>query len=278
MLELTGRGDIVLLMADALEDLERHIEQLRTQVRRAAMSGDPVRARELRVELRKAENAWDQALAAMTAPAAEVVDVAEVESILPMREQVHQALVLLGVPSAPKLIASVHTAVFSGDLTSSKLTSLKRDEERSFRSSPHARPYYLCSALTADLLVPARGLLTVSTWPLSRRVVGPLSARVDFLRSGIALAEQVGRMAAPTVPVLRLLWQFAANIPDAATTFDAMQPAVVAAAAAAELSVHEQADLAHREAAAERARTQLDETRQLFGSSLKVVRRTATDS
>jgi hypothetical protein len=265
-------------MADALEDLERHIEQLRTQVRRAAMSGDPVRARELRVELRKAENAWDQALAAMTAPAAEVVDVAEVESILPMREQVHQALVLLGVPSAPKLIASVHTAVFSGDLTSSKLTSLKRDEERSFRSSPHARPYYLCSALTADLLVPARGLLTVSTWPLSRRVVGPLSARVDFLRSGIALAEQVGRMAAPTVPVLRLLWQFAANIPDAATTFDAMQPAVVAAAAAAELSVHEQADLAHREAAAERARTQLDETRQLFGSSLKVVRRTATDS
>ncbi|WP_330274390.1 hypothetical protein OG205_01475 [Lentzea sp. NBC_00516] len=239
-------------MAEAPEDLERHIEQLRTEVRRAAMAGDPVRVR----ELRKAENAWDQALAAMTAPTADLDEVPEPESILPVREQVHQALVLLGVPSAPKLIASVHKVVFSGDLTSSKLTSLKRDEGRSFQSSPHARPYYLCSALTADLLVPVRGLLAVSTWPMACRVVGPLSARVDFLRSGIALAEQVGRMVAPTTPVLRLLWQFAANIPDAAATFDVMQPAVAAAAAAAaELSVHEDADRAHREAAAERART-----------------------
>ncbi|GAA3040341.1 hypothetical protein [Actinokineospora globicatena] len=265
-------------MTEALENLERQIDELRAQVRRAATSGDPVRARELRADLRRMEQVWENALAALTAPVVDMGAPAQAGSILPAREQVHQALVLLAVPSAPKLVVSVHTAVFGGDLSSVKLTSLKRDEERSFRSSPHARPYYLCNALTYDRLVPARGLVAVSTWPLARRVVGPLSARVDFLRVGIALAHQVERMSTPTAPVLRLLWQYAANIPDAAPAFDAMQPAVVATAATAELSVHEDADLAHREEAAERARTQLDETHLLFGSSLKVVRRIATDS
>ena len=265
-------------MADMLDDLEQHIEQLRTQVRRAAMAGDPAKARELRVELRKAEREWDDALITLAPAPDEVEPVAVASSILPIREQVHQALTLLGVPSAPKLVASVHTAIFGGELGSSQLTSLRRDEERSFRSSPHARPYYLCSALTADLLVSARGLLAVSTWPMARRVVGPLSARVDFLLGGIALAQQIGRMAAPSPQALRLLWQFAASIPDAAASFDTMRPAAVAAAADAELEIHREADLAHREEAAERARKQLDETRQLFGSSLTVVRRTAAES
>ena len=95
--------------------------------------------------------------------------------LLPLREQVHQALTLLGAPAAPKLIIAVHEAFHVGELAPARLTSLRRDEERSFRSAPHSRPYYLCSALTADLLAPARGLLAVSTWPMATRVIGPLS-------------------------------------------------------------------------------------------------------
>ncbi|XHM65369.1 hypothetical protein ACE6JH_00050 [Streptomyces nigra] len=50
---------------------------------------------------------------------------------------------LLGTPAAPKLIVGVHEAFFPGELSASKLSSLRRDEERSYRSSPGARPYYL---------------------------------------------------------------------------------------------------------------------------------------
>ncbi|WP_116043534.1 hypothetical protein [Amycolatopsis palatopharyngis] len=263
-------------MAEPLEELERRIDGLRTEVRRAAMSGDPARARELRAGLRRAERTWDEALAAMTTPTPEPDPVRPAGSLLPIRDQVHRALTLLGVPSAPKLIVAVHSAFFGGEMAGARLTSLRRDEERSFRSSPHARPYYLCSALTADRLVPARGLLAVSTWPMPRRVIGPLSARVDFLLAAIGLSEQVDRMSEPPLPALSLLWRFATNIPGAAESFDAIKPARVADAARAELAIHHEADQAHREVAATRARTQLDEIHQLFGSALKVVSRATT--
>jgi hypothetical protein len=84
---------------------------------------------------------------------------------------VHQALTLLGVPAAYRLITAVHDAFFGSVLPGARLTSLRRDEERSFRTMPHARPYYLCAALISDLLAPARGLLAVSTWPMERRQV-----------------------------------------------------------------------------------------------------------
>lgn len=260
-------------MAELLDELERRIEDLRVEVRRAAKSGESARARELRAELRRVEKAWDDALAASVDAEAEVTS-APPGSLLTVRDQVHQTLTLMSVPSAPKLIVAVNSAFFGGDLVGTQLTSLKRDEERSFRSSPHSRPFYLCGALTADRLVPARGLLAVSTWPLSRRVIGPLSPRVDFLVAARRLAEQLDRASDASLPALRLLWRFAANIPDAATSFDTMRPVTVIAAAEAELAVHSEADRHHREASAERARTQLDENRQLFGSMLKVVRNT----
>ncbi len=191
----------------------------------------------------------------------------------PIRDQAHEALTFLGVPAAPKLIGSVHGAFYGGEMTGAQLASVRRDEDRSFRSAPLARPYYLCSALTADRLVPARGLLAVSTWPMARRMIGPLSARVDFLRSAIAIAEQVYRLPETTLPALTLLWRFAANIPGAAQSIGEMRAIAVAEAARAELAIHEEADRAHREAAADRARTQLDMIHQMFGSTLNVVSR-----
>ncbi|MGO1053726.1 hypothetical protein [Crossiella sp. CA198] len=265
-------------MAESLEDLERRIGDLRNAVRRAAMSGDRVRAGELRADLRKAEDAWGEAITALTEPAKEPAPSSTSGPMVSIRDQVHQALTVLGIPASPKLIVAVHGAFFAGELVGTQLTSLRRDEERSFRSSPHARPYYLCSALTADRLVPARGLLAVSTWPLTQRVIGPLSPRVDFLTAAIRLADQVSRIAEPTLPAQRLLWQFAANIPGATTTFEAMVPAKVADAAKSELTIHHEADHAHRAAAASRGRTQLDEIHQLFGSALKLVHRTKNDA
>ena len=202
----------------------------------------------------------------------------------PAREQVHQALTLLGVPATPKLIRAVHNAFFAGELAPARLTSLRRHEERSYRSLPNARSYYLCPALTADLFSPARALLTVSTWPLRQRVVGPLSPRVDYLYAAIRVADLVGALAALNAPSEqsvsasaseRLLWRFAVNIPGALAATPPvpgtggkpaiLEPRLVRRAAQAELDVHAGADRAGRNATAQRAREQLSEVERLFG-------------
>lgn len=189
---------------------------------------------------------------------------------LPLREQVYQALTLLTVPAAPRLISAVHEAFFAGAIFGARLTSLRRDEERSFRTTPFARPYYLCAALTADLLAPARGLLAVSTWPMEHRVIGPLSPRVDFLTAAIQVAEGVQRLPSPTPEAFRLLWRLAVNIPGGITRAGKVDAPTVARAAETERGVHADADLATRRAAALRARSQLDDVQQLFGTRLRV--------
>ncbi len=234
-------------------------------------TGDRREARDLRAELRRAESAWDDAVLGERRPAPGPA-IGEERGLLPVRDQVHQALTLLGALTAPKLIGSVYSAFFPGEIPGSRLTSLRRDEERSFRTAPYARPYYLCAALTADLLAPARGLLTVSTWPLEQRIVGPLSPRTDFLTAAVRLAEHAGR-GRPPRDVQRLLWRFASNIPGAVTdTVGTADPARLAEAAQAELDVHREPDRRHREAAAARARKRLDDAERLFGSLLRAVR------
>ena len=260
-------------MSESVESLERRIDRLRVAVREAVLAGDRERARTLRADLKHAEQDWEQALVqaegvrgqepgSQSRPSA---------SLLPLREQVHQALSLLAVPAAPRLIATVHEAFFASTFPTARLTSLKRDEERSFRTAPFARPYYICAALTADLLAPARGLLAISTWPMERRVIGSLSPRVDFLSAAIRVAEAIERLPAPVPAARRLLWRFAASIPGAAENAARMTPPEVTRAAEAELLVHVAADGETRRAAALRARGQLDDAQQLFGTRMQPV-------
>jgi hypothetical protein len=256
-----------------IEMLERRIDRLRGELRRAATTGDRMQARALRAELRQAEHAWDDALADLedqARPAPQPVH----KPMLSIREQVHHALTLLTVPAAPKLIIAVHDAFFPGELVAARLTSLRRDEERSFRVQPFGRPYYLCPALTADLLSPARGLLALSTWPLETRVVGPLSARVDFLTGAIRVAQRVAQLPEDAHDAQRLLWRFAASIPGAGSA--GITPSSVAELAQAELDVHLEADIADRTAAASRAQERLDGSEALFGARLQRLRRTAS--
>ena len=190
-------------------------------------------------------------------------------SLLPLREQVYEALSLLQVPAAPKLIATVHEAFFGSTFPTTRVTSLKRDEERSFRTAPFARPYYICAALSADYLSPSRGLLAVSTWPMERRVIGSLSPRVDFLTAAVRVADAIERIPTPPLTARRLLQRFAASIPGApGETRDQVRPDVVRQAADAELSVHVNADSRMRREAADRARKQLADAEQLFGTRL----------
>ncbi|MBW8486155.1 hypothetical protein [Actinomadura parmotrematis] len=245
------------LEADALE---ARIGELRAAVRRSMAAGDRATARRLRAELREAERSWDAAVLGGGPPARPGPQV---------REQALRALDVLGAPAAPRLVAAVHAALHGGDITGSRLANLRRDEERAFRSAPHARAHYVCAALTADLLAPARGLLTVGSWPLERRVVGRLSARTDFLTAAIRLAGHP-RHGEPAVQ--RLLWRFAANIPGASGgALGTVDAAALAAAAQAELDVHLGADRRERAAAAARA-ARLGDAERLFGHRLRALR------
>lgn len=264
-------------MAEPIEVLEDRIGQLRIAVREAVLVGDKARARPLRAELRKAEQDWEDALAAAeSAESAEsaassesaphAAAPAQPGPLLPLREQVYEALSLLHVPAAPRLIATVHEAFFAITFPTTRVTSLRRDEERSFRTAPFARPYYICPALTADFLSPSRGLLAVSTWPMERRVIGSLSPRVDFLEAAIRVAEAIERIPVPVPAARRLLWRFAASIPGAAGSPDNIDPRTVREAAEAELGVHKEEDARKRDEAANRAREYLTEVEQLFGT------------
>ncbi|MGH3279207.1 MAG: hypothetical protein ACRDNW_08730 [Trebonia sp.] len=269
-------------MAEKIEALERRIDELRVTVREAVVAGDPALASAQRAQLRRAEQAWEDALTAQ-APAAAVPQAAQVSpgsalsgSLLPLREQVYEALSLLHVPAAPKLIATVHEAFFGATFTTTRVTSLKRDEERSFRSAPFARPYYICAALSADYLSPSRGLLAVSTWPMEKRVIGALSPRVDFLTAAVHVADAIERIPMPPLTARQLLQRFAASIPGAAPVSgmlasaspDQIRPDMVRQAAQAELAVHSGADTRLRKAAADRARKQLNDAEQFFGTAI----------
>ncbi|NUW32859.1 hypothetical protein HTZ77_15655 [Nonomuraea sp. SMC257] len=191
--------------------------------------------------------------------------------LVTVREQAHQALTLLGVPAQPRLIAAVREAFLGGGLRGAQLTSLRRDEERSFASSPYGRPYYLCAALT-DRLSPARGLLAVSTWPQELRMVGPLSPRVHFLTCAVAVAERMagghGVDAEPDSGAARLLARMARNIPGGAVLdIGPPDPARVIEAARAELAVHAERDTRDRADLARRAAAQLGDRGRLFGAA-----------
>ena len=266
-------------MAETIEALERRIDELRVAVREAVLAGDRALAGQARSALKSAERAWEDALdeaAAQAGPAAKAGPTASAGSseppalpgsLLPLREQVYEALSLLQVPAAPKLIATVHEAFFGATFPTTRVTSLKRDEERSFRTAPFARPYYICAALSADYLAPSRGLLAVSTWPLELRVIGSLSPRVDFLTAAIRVAEAIERIPEPPAAARRLLQRFAASISGAIAPGGGADPAAVSEAARAELTVHRDADAKARAAAAERARS-LRHAEQLFGTAM----------
>ena len=267
-------------VAETIEALERRIDELRVAVREAVLAGDRALAAQRRSALRSAERAWEDALDEAApeqtdtfAPAGPVATgapdqpSARAGSLLPLREQVYEALSLLQVPAAPKLIATVHEAFFGATFPTTRVTSLKRDEERSFRTAPFARPYYICAALSADYLSPSRGLLAVSTWPLELRVIGSLSPRVDFLTAATRVAEAIERIPEPPAAARRLLERFAASVSGAISPGGRADPAAVSEAARAELAVHRDADARVRRAAAERARG-LHHAEQLFGTAV----------
>ena len=204
------------------------------------------------------------------------------QSTLPStREQARHGLLLLGVPVSPRLLVDVHRALLDGDLSVPALAALIRDEERSLPAadgldSVSGSPgggggtgrswYAICPGLNTDLTA-ARGMVTLSSWPIADRMCTPKTARAQALAAVIRVAE-----FAPVRPGACATWllrQLAEVVPGGPEAIDVLKPLALAEVARAALddpalSAAVAAEAPAREAAAARA-AGLDLRHRLFG-------------
>lgn len=214
------------------------------------------------------------------------------------REQVRHALTLLGVPAAAWLIVAAHGVFLSGDLSTGLVARLGREDQRRWDAEHQGwnaehqiwdaerlangepgndgerRPdggqavpsFYLCPALAAAGLTPARGVLALSTWPLANRILTARGAQADKLAATARLAECAAQLTGVGPALDRLLRRLAGDVPGGEEAYDAMRPHRLADAARAALARDGGAIRAERAAAAARAEKLLDERQQLFGA------------
>ncbi|MBL7260600.1 hypothetical protein [Paractinoplanes lichenicola] len=166
-------------------------------------------------------------------------------------EQARHALLLLGAPAPPRLVADVHAALFDGDLSVPALAGLLRD-----RSSG------LCAALDQDLS-PVRGLIALGDWALERRIVTPAVRRADALAMVIRVAGFVAMRPGAGLAAHRLLRSLAETVPHGVEAAD-LAEAAAAALAAPELVGALAAEEPVRAAAVARA-SALPLAQQLYG-------------
>src|SRR5262249_10093171 len=106
------------------------------------------------------------------------------------REQAVMALTELSVPSSPKQIVAYAEARTGKPFDVRALASIRRDEHRSWASGSR-RDTYLVPALEGPWFLAGRGRLALSNWPLSQRIVAPLSPRADQLRACLRIVDRI---------------------------------------------------------------------------------------
>lgn len=189
------------------------------------------------------------------------------------RQAVVATLSEIGVPSRARLVVDYAQARFDQRVETRAVAALRRDERRAWGRNS-ARPTYVVPALEGRFYQPIRGLLALSDWLLERRLVGPWSERADHLAATAQLARQLAWLnerdpetAERLAPVVAGM---ARSIPGAVDGAE-VDTARVEAAAEAERSALAERDEPWRREAAARARAQLSEEHQLWGTQLGVV-------
>lgn len=198
-------------------------------------------------------------------------------SVVPLRDQVIRTLHLVSRPATGRLLADVAKARWADRIDTAKLSSLRRDESSSWAAGQDAnrrtaiRDIYVVPALSYDRFAPVRGTLALSTWETSRRLIAPLSPRVDMLKSTIALAREARHLTNTSQgdAMCRIVGRLGASIPGARAFGAPLDEVIVAAEA--ELAEIEDIDARERAAAAKRAAKQLDAKALLFGAPLRSV-------
>jgi hypothetical protein len=189
------------------------------------------------------------------------------------RQVITGALAEIGVTCRARVVADYAEARFGQRVEPRTIAALRRDERRAWDKST-ARPTYVVPALEGRFFQPVRGLLTLSDWPLERRLLGPWSERADHLAATAQLARQLAWLSERDATVADRLTpvvaEMAASIPGALDG-PGLDTARVAEAAEAELAPLAARDEPWRREAAGRARGQLPLDQQLWGTSIGIV-------
>jgi hypothetical protein len=189
------------------------------------------------------------------------------------RQVIAGALAEIGVACRARVVSDYAEARFGQRVEPRTLAALRRDERRAWDKSS-ARPTYIVPALEGRYFQPVRGLLTLSEWPLERRLLGPWSERADHLAATAQLARQLAwlseRDAAVAERLAPVVAEMAASIPGALEG-PGLDTARVESAALAELGPLGDRDEPWRREAAARARQQLPREQQLWGSIIGIV-------
>jgi hypothetical protein len=250
-----------------VDELLRQLERLAGRVAEAEGTLDEEAAARVKAVVSKVNRAVGKAKGGTSAA-----------PVMSARQQVIEALIELGIPATPQLIAGFHQARFGSDLHPRVMASLRRDELRALRAKSSQRTVLVVPALTPRL-APTRGLFALSTWPDWLRIVGPLSTRVDNLRVLRVILDRLDPLGddATKRMVLRqqhaerrrrleaLLWRYGSSLPGIDRA--GLDLTVARAAVDEELLLIQDDDRAEREQAAERLAA-LDQERQLFGTLL----------
>jgi hypothetical protein len=85
------------------------------------------------------------------------------------------------VPLNSLLLSAIIGPLFGRAVPSTRFGTLSMDEQASF-DSKRIRPVYLCHGLTHDQGIAMKRIWGRSDWPLTERIIGPLSSRTLFLR------------------------------------------------------------------------------------------------
>ena len=113
----------------------------------------------------------------------------------PLREIVLDVLDEAKAPLNSLLIANMLRPLQDRAIPSTRFGTLSNDEAKSFNSS-RAKPVYLCHCLTHDQGQAVKRFWARSDWPLTVRIMGPISGRLLFLEGAawtIRMARAVDR-------------------------------------------------------------------------------------
>ncbi|MGK7755149.1 hypothetical protein [Roseovarius sp. C03] len=172
----------------------------------------------------------------------------------PLRELALDALDDIGASAPPALIADFTAALTGTRPSPSRFASLKRDEENAARRNIDARPAWIVPAISAANLTAIPRLLTSSSWPLERRIIGSRSMRADNLRIAMSLSERLDQLrevgAQEARNMQRLMFPMARAIPGASEAGLDIDTDRLRRAASAELALIEEMDSEERKAAA----------------------------
>lgn len=187
----------------------------------------------------------------------------------PMRELVLDVLTELDVPAQPRLVSEIASIRFGFPLQVERFASLRRDEERAYFSNPTARPAWVVPAITSPGLHAYARIVTSSTWPVEKRIIGSLSLRANHLRTILSLVQMWERLTdGPTAPLAvslaALIARFASTVPGALEHGAFTHAQQVLIATQHELDAIDALDRQEREEAANQLR-ELSELFQLWG-------------